>query len=174
MSIRSRGRKVITSSYRRLASEGGVTRSATVALDSGAVVAFWWRRQPNWGDALNPVLIRLFSGKEPGPLRRHPERSAPPDLSPLSEVSSAVSTPRGWSSGVPVCCTPGDRCGRHLEPFWRCAAPRLARRCSGWGSRVRPCSVIPPWSIHGFAGPRCVGAIGWVWSRTSTTREILW
>ncbi len=52
--------------------------SVRTALDDDALIAFWWRGAPNWGDALNPVLIRHFSGREPIPydrvfnLRRHP------------------------------------------------------------------------------------------------------
>lgn len=29
------------------------------------IVACWWTRNTNWGDALNPVLIRHISGREP-------------------------------------------------------------------------------------------------------------
>ncbi len=32
--------------------------------DAGTICAFWWESK-NWGDALNPVLIRLISGKRP-------------------------------------------------------------------------------------------------------------
>ncbi|MCM1567453.1 MAG: polysaccharide pyruvyl transferase family protein [Dehalobacter sp.] len=38
---------------------------ATFSDDSNTICAFWWESNKNWGDALNPIIIRLLSGKEP-------------------------------------------------------------------------------------------------------------
>ena len=40
------------------------TIKATYHNDADTICAFWWESK-NWGDALNPVLIRLLSGKRP-------------------------------------------------------------------------------------------------------------
>jgi pyruvyltransferase len=40
------------------------TIKTTYYSDADTICAFWWESK-NWGDALNPVLIRLLSGKRP-------------------------------------------------------------------------------------------------------------
>jgi pyruvyltransferase len=40
------------------------TIKTTCGNDADTICAFWWESK-NWGDALNPILIRLLSGKRP-------------------------------------------------------------------------------------------------------------
>ena len=40
----------------------GIAKSMQVASGE-ALVARWWNKKPNWGNTINPVLIRSISGK---------------------------------------------------------------------------------------------------------------
>jgi pyruvyltransferase len=42
-----------------------VRSRAALALERDPIVAYWWRKRPNFGDALNPVLIERLTGKRP-------------------------------------------------------------------------------------------------------------
>lgn len=46
------------------------TVKTTYSNDADTICAFWWESK-NWGDALNPVLIRLLSGKRPIAIKKH-------------------------------------------------------------------------------------------------------
>lgn len=46
------------------------TIKTTYYNDADTICAFWWESK-NWGDALNPVLIRLLSGKRPIVIKKH-------------------------------------------------------------------------------------------------------
>lgn len=46
------------------------TMKTTCSNDADTICAYWWESK-NWGDALNPVLIRLLSGKRPIAIKKH-------------------------------------------------------------------------------------------------------
>lgn len=95
-SIGDRLRKLV-----RLGTDLRLESTLEAARDEGAVIARWWRAVPNWGDAINPVLIRHLSGRDPIPydevlnLRNRPVHSVVGSMLDGSRVRNLVV----WGSG---------------------------------------------------------------------------
>lgn len=46
--------------------------NATFGSEAGTICAFWWDNvKNNWGDALNPIIIKALSGKKPVQMTNH-------------------------------------------------------------------------------------------------------
>jgi pyruvyltransferase len=59
-------RKLTARVSSRAARAGRRIRSRVLlSLEREPVVAYWWRKRPNFGDTLNPILIEKLSGKRP-------------------------------------------------------------------------------------------------------------
>jgi pyruvyltransferase len=127
MKWRTGGRSLVSGRRSRRSLPIRVVRSATAALNPRRVVAYWWRRLPNWGDALNPVLVRHLAGAEPLHSDEIFNVCRRPIYSAIGSVIGSIDSPDVvvWGSGL----LHGDRRIR--------AAPRAVLAVRGPKTRER-------------------------------------
>jgi pyruvyltransferase len=79
--------------------ELGLTLRA--ALEDDTLIAVWWNDLPNWGDIVNPVLIRHLSGREPVPHERLFNLARRPVYSVIGSVLDGMANAslEVWGSG---------------------------------------------------------------------------
>jgi pyruvyltransferase len=113
-----------------------VNRSVALRLRllTGAPVVYWWRKRPNFGDALNPLLVQAVSRRYPIHSKEVPRGYRGPVYAAIGSVLGGINIPNlvVWGSGFI-----SDTAAFRLAPAQVCAVrgPLSQERFSALGVR---------------------------------------